>query len=469
MNMCAFLDPGAFNGAGISVYNLALANGLPVYATAAGYVLPEALSKIATAHGMIPATSPGISGKAGSAGNLPRVVLYSGPAIGYPYWGYYAHALLSIGVPFRCVGPDDILAGALDTADLLVMPGGFATWGLDRAERRNGIDLCVRQFLAGGGGYMGSCGGAFYTAEGRPGWLGAFPMTPRFTQEYLLAGAGLISITLDDTPLAVGLPPAVEMPYYHGPVFDKPRKNEMVAARFRSLIMGSSLFIDNPLDLQRFETLKDCPAVLSREGFEGQGRLVVFSPHPEMGEHFRRGVLLEGYVRRYLPIRGSGVIQDTLEFLCGDDSAGFRLINNAIHWNCPEGARGLPPMSDQGSLRQQTLSRTVARGISRLRDCANSEAPEMCDIGLWLADRLEQEWDVLFSHITTMSPGPSTGEIPAILTRAIADASAWWDGQGAGKILLGEASVMAETLIRIVSAAVRCLEIDNEISEVPHG
>ena len=469
MNMCAFLDPGAFNGAGISVLNLALANGLPVSATTAGYVLPEALLEIATARGLVPATNPGISGKAGNSGRLPRVVLYSGPAIGYPYWGYYAHALLSIGVPFRCVGPDDILAGALDTADLLVMPGGFATWGLDRAERRNGIDLRVRQFLAGGGGYMGSCGGAFYTAEGRPGWLAAFPMTPRFTQEYLLAGAGLISITLDDTPLAAGLPTALEMPYYHGPVFDMPRKKEMVAARFRSLITGSSLFIDNPLDLQRFETLKSCPAVLLQEGFEGLGRLVIFSPHPEMGEHFRRAVLLEGYVRQYLPIRGAGVIHDTLEFLCKDDAAGFRLIHNAIHWNCPEGARGLPPVSDQGSLHEQALSRTVARGISRLRDCASSEARGMSDIGLWLADRLEQEWDVLFSRITKASPGPSTGEIPAILTRAIADAGAWWDAQGAGKILLGEASVMAETLIRIASAAVRCLEIDNEICEVPHG
>ncbi|WP_080459076.1 hypothetical protein [Roseovarius sp. A-2] len=472
--MHLYRDPGAFNGAGISVLNLLPSNGWPVSAVAGGFLLPEAVSRVADAHGLIKASEDGKAGCAAAGlARPPRVLLYAGPSVGYPYWGYYAHALLSIGVPFRCVGPDDILANALDTADLLIMPGGFATWGLDRAERQSGIDARVRRFLAGGGGYLGSCGGAFYTADGRPGWLGAFATTPRFTQEYLLAGAGMISIAMEDTPLAAGLPCALEMPYYHGPVYDDPHGGETIAARFRSLIAPSKLFIDNPLDPQRFETLNKRPAVLARARFEGKGRLVVFSPHPEMGEHFRRGVLMEDYVRRYLPIRGAGVIENTLDFLCADDAAGFRLIHNAIHWSCPEGARGQHAAPSVQSLQIQDMHRTVAKGIARLREIAASEAAGMRDIGSWLADRLDREWEALTAGLDALSTaplvGPGTGDIPAILTRAMADANAWWDGPGTASILLGEASVMAETPIRIVSAALRCTRIDTQIGEVPHG
>lgn len=459
-------DPGAFNAAGLSVLNLARANGWPSTVRDAGPALSSDLLDIGRTQGLSvlsPAPGPAVTA------SLPRIVLYVGPAIGYPYWGYYAHALLSVGLPFRCAGPEDILAGALDTADLFVMPGGFATWGLDRAEGVAGIDARVRRFLADGGGYIGSCGGAFYAAEGRPGWLGAFDTVPRYTQEYLLTGAGLISIALEDTPLTAGLPPAIEMPYYHGPAFDDPRRANCVAARFRSFITPSPLFIDNPLDHERFEVLKDRPAVLMRYDYEGDGRLVVFSPHPEMGEHVRRGVLLEGYVRHFLPIRGTQVIEQTLDFLERDAGAGFRLIHNAAHWTCPAGARGPRPAPLPDTLPTEALRDTIQLGMRRLWDSVQAESGAMQIIGARLHDWLDREWATLEPRLDQLSAGPATADLPSVLTRTVAEAANWWDGPGAGDISLGETSVMAETLIRITSAALRCLEIDTEIREVPLG
>jgi cell division protein FtsL len=66
---------------------------------------------------------------AGAAIVAPRAALFCGPATGYPYWGYYALCLARLGIGFDCVDGKAMAAGALDRANLLVIPGGFATWG----------------------------------------------------------------------------------------------------------------------------------------------------------------------------------------------------------------------------------------------------------------------------------------------------------------------------------------------------
>ena len=63
----------------------------------------------------------------------PAVALFTGDATGYPYWGYYALCLLRLGLHYIPVDGRAIAAGALDAANLFVIPGGFATWGLDAA------------------------------------------------------------------------------------------------------------------------------------------------------------------------------------------------------------------------------------------------------------------------------------------------------------------------------------------------
>ncbi|MFM8680878.1 MAG: hypothetical protein ACKOGH_14935 [Alphaproteobacteria bacterium] len=267
---------------------------------------------------------------AGAALVASRAALFCGPATGYPYWGYYALCLARLGIGFDCVDGKAMAAGALDRANLLVIPGGFATWNFDRAEDAPGADAEVRRFLASGGRAIGSCGGAYYLSAGRPGWTGTAATMPLYTHEYLQSGVGVVSLALAPGGLARGLPPGIDMPYYHGPIWTGPASNAAVAATFADLVLPGRLGIDNPLDHERFaRDMKGRPAILDASGARGEA--VLFSPHPEMGDLLRKYIALDGYARRYLPVRGLPVLRDTMRFYAPADSPSFRLVAYAAH------------------------------------------------------------------------------------------------------------------------------------------
>jgi hypothetical protein len=274
---------------------------------------------------------------------VPRIAIFGGAACAYPYSGYYAHSLASLGLPFDVLDGAPVAAGALDKFDLLMLPGGFETWGLDRNENTAGIDGAIRRFIARGGACIASCGGAFYLSEGRPHWLGVARASPRYSHEYLRSGAGLVSIELDDGPLARGCAPIVEMPYYHGPIYEAVRAPTGVAARFCSLTLPARLPIDNPLDAARFASEMAGKAAILTTG--DAARAVLFSAHPEMGDIVRKYIALDSYVAHYLPIRGSAVMEQTLDYYEPNDAPSFRLILNAVdHLLAADtvGAAGLP-------------------------------------------------------------------------------------------------------------------------------
>jgi hypothetical protein len=260
----------------------------------------------------------------------PAIALFTGDATGYPYWGYYALCLLRLGLPYIPVDGRAIATGVLDAANLFVIPGGFATWGLDAAESAPGADAAVRRFLDRGGTAIGSCGGAFYLSAGRPGWTGTAPAKPRFTHEYLQSGVGIVDVSLKAGPLALGLPPTIDMPYYHGPLYGDLGDGIEVAGTFKTLVAPGRLGIDNPLDEAKFAaTMASHPAILRADG--PRGRAVLFSPHPEMGDLLRKYIALDGYARKYLPIRGFPVLRDTMRHYRTADSPSFRLVLNAVH------------------------------------------------------------------------------------------------------------------------------------------
>ncbi|HEY7465131.1 MAG TPA: hypothetical protein VIB47_00405, partial [Dehalococcoidia bacterium] len=135
-------------------------------------------------------------------------------------------------------------------------------------------------------------------------------------------------IHLEDELLGTGLTSEVEVPYYHGPVWPEAGHNAPALATFSGLACPSRLFIANPLEAERFEqSMSGRPAVLAPQG---QHRAVLFSPHPEMGDLVRKWIALDGYVRKYLPIRGPKVMEETLRFYCPEDSQAFRLVLNAV-------------------------------------------------------------------------------------------------------------------------------------------
>ena len=256
-------------------------------------------------------------------------LLFAGTASRFPYYAYYALCLLRLGVAYSPCDGATLSHGALDNANLLILPGGFSNWGIDHAESVQGADARVRDFLAHGGAAIGSCGGAYYLSMGRPDWTGTAQAKPLYTHEYLQSGVGVVTLEMRKGPLALGCPPTMEVPYYHGPIYDLVGPGIDVAATFRELALPGRLAIDNPLDRDKFERdMAGNAAILLATG--NRGRAVLFSPHPEMGDLIRKYIALDGYVRRYLPIRGFGTMRDTLRHYRVCDSPSFRLVQNAI-------------------------------------------------------------------------------------------------------------------------------------------
>ncbi len=260
----------------------------------------------------------------------PRVALFTGSATGYPYWGYYALCLLRLGLRYSPVDGAAMAAGALERENLFVIPGGFATWGFDNAEQAAGADCQVRDFLARDGGAIGSCGGAYYLSAGRPNWTATAWAKPLYTHEYLQSGVGIVSVDLTPGLLSRGLPPTIDIPYYHGPIWEDVGPGAAIAGRFCALVAPGRIGIDNPLDHERFaRDMAGRPAILTAEN--ARGHAILFSPHPEMGDLLRKYTALDGYVRKYLPIRGLDVLRDTIRFFAPSESPSFRLVLNASH------------------------------------------------------------------------------------------------------------------------------------------
>jgi putative intracellular protease/amidase len=261
--------------------------------------------------------------------HAPRIALLAGSCSSYPYYGYYALALMRLGYVFTVVDGADIAGGVLDRHDLLVLPGGFSNWTLDFKENTSGADDALRAFLKRGGTVVASCGGAFYLSRGRQGWLGVADARPFNTQEYLRTGVAVLTCTIDDERLGIGLPPTLEIPYFHGPVWDDVGEGTEPLLSFRDYYGHGRLFIDNPLSRDVFERdMQGRVAALRTSG--RRGRSVLFSPHPEMGDLLRKYMALETYIPRYQPVRGDLVMRETLATYRPRESRSFLLILNAI-------------------------------------------------------------------------------------------------------------------------------------------
>ena len=259
----------------------------------------------------------------------PRIALLAGACSAYPYYGYYALALLRLGYVFTIVDGEDIARGALDAHDLLVLPGGFSNWTLDLKENTQGADDAVRRFLLRGGTVIGSCGGAYYFSRGRPGWLGVADARPLNTQEYLRTGVGVLTCSILDERLGLGLPPTLEIAYFHGPVWDELGEATEPLMEFGDYYGHGRLFINNPLSREIFERdMQGRVAALSTYG--RRGRSILFSPHPEMGDLLRKYMALETYIPHYQALRGDLVMRETLATFRPDESRSFLLILNAI-------------------------------------------------------------------------------------------------------------------------------------------
>jgi glutamine amidotransferase-like uncharacterized protein len=165
-------------------------------------------------------------------------------------------ALDKLALPYREVDERDIRDGGLGDCSLLIVAGGYTAQYVD-ALGEEGFEQ-IREFVAGGGAYIGICAGAYIAAQnvevpGRPPGLGIIEI-----ENQRRAGQGLrtIAIVQPEHPVVKGYTGEVDIWYQNGPVMKAGEGVETLAI------------------------YEEGAAAIVWVSY-GQGRVVIFSPHPE--------------------------------------------------------------------------------------------------------------------------------------------------------------------------------------------
>ncbi|MEJ2665640.1 MAG: hypothetical protein P8Z81_00810 [Deinococcales bacterium] len=232
----------------------------------------------------------------------------------------YHHLALAalFGADVGAVSAEQIRAGGLDGADVLVVPGGgaramaglLAPLGADGAA-------AVRAWVERGGMYVGSCAGAFLPAAvGESFW----DENPQARQLCMLnaqlfnradsewagltsPGVGTVHVVTERPRhwLARGLPPVFRLVHYNGPMFDAAAGAPPAPARVGGATLSEmtgvvrfsratadftpgEAFLGPPPDGPTlFESGAAAGAFSAVEGAYGDGAVVLYGSHPEFG------------------------------------------------------------------------------------------------------------------------------------------------------------------------------------------
>ncbi len=177
------------------------------------------------------------------------------------------------GVVVRRVGPPEV-AQALGQFDLVVMPGGSAS----RQARALGLEgrKAIRRFVANGGAYLGFCAGAYLATYGYSWSLGILDMEV-FDRAHWKRGKGTVAAELTDPGRRFfpGASPRFDIYYANGPLLRPARRPEIPDPTILAVFRGEVAQNGAPRGL-----MPGTPAVVC--GVWGRGRVMVFSPHPEL-------------------------------------------------------------------------------------------------------------------------------------------------------------------------------------------
>ena len=164
-------------------------------------------------------------------------------------------ALDKLEMPYCEEGEQDIRDGGLEDCSLLIIPGGYTAQYVDALGEGFGQ---IREFVAGGGGYIGICAGAYLAARNvevpsRPPGLGIIGI-----QNERKAGRGLRTIIIAEPahPVVRSSERKVDIWYQNGPMMKTGEGVETLAI------------------------YEEGAAAIVCANY-GQGRVVIFSPHPE--------------------------------------------------------------------------------------------------------------------------------------------------------------------------------------------
>jgi hypothetical protein len=227
---------------------------------------------------------------------MTRVALYGGG--GSPY--HHAAAFGAGGAAFDFVFPADIEAGALAAYDAFVMPGGgyLAMQGQLQPLGSSGC-RAIRQYVAGGGLYIGSCAGSYSPAKVPASFLRTCPMQAdlRLLDCQIWNGwdsplaAGLQSPGIGTLqarnaapahPVMAGMPAAFTITHYNGPLFSGGEVLATVAGPGEEFTPAEEFLGETAQDTLVARAARAGVANIVA-GQHGDGRVVLFGSHPEFG------------------------------------------------------------------------------------------------------------------------------------------------------------------------------------------
>ena len=227
-----------------------------------------------------------IAPSGGRGPRILRVAIYNGPGTGDGIGLKLEKILRSRpGVLVRLVGPPEVAGGVLARQfDAVIFGGGSGkgqAGGIGDAGRK-----AVREFVKGGGGYLGICGGA-YLATSEYEWGLKIIDARTVDRKHWKRGKGKVKMELTKLGNATlgGPGPVVDIIYANGPLLGPCGRDDLddyeVLARFRTEI--------NENKAPKGVMLNSPAMILGRFG---SGKVILFSPHPEKTE------ALHGFIHR---------------------------------------------------------------------------------------------------------------------------------------------------------------------------
>ena len=171
---------------------------------------------------------------------------------------------------------NDIRSGSLAAIDVLIQPGGSGG-GQGRHLGKDGR-TAIRKFVREGGGYIGICGGA-YLASADYEWSLNILDAKVVDRKHWRRGHGMVEIGITDVgqTLLKTKEPQLTIQYWQGPLLAPANRPDIedyeVVATFNTEIAENGA----PKGVMRGTT-----AIAT--GTFGSGRVVCFSPHPELTE-----------------------------------------------------------------------------------------------------------------------------------------------------------------------------------------
>lgn len=186
--------------------------------------------------------------------SVGRVCIYSGN--GAVKARDVALALNKLGIQHRGISRREVMSGEIQNCSVLIIPAGH-TASMVKTLGTEGFNR-IRAFVSKGGGFIGICAGAYIAADtveilGHPEGLGIIDINNhRKSGKYLCK----ISITKPGHPICKGNEGRIRVWYQNGPDIEAGAEVE-VLARYTN---GAAAVVSS--------MYKD-------------GRVVVFSPHPE--------------------------------------------------------------------------------------------------------------------------------------------------------------------------------------------